>query len=786
MFQRKSPQQVNNIFPFIVLILAFFGSGWLIFRSAQASGNLALNQPAFSSSFEDTPNCPACTADKAVDGNSGTRWGSQLRIEPEWIYVDLGLTTPIDRVVLNWEAAYAKEYEIQVSDDAANWTTVFATSNGDGGIDNITNLSATGRYVRMFCIKRAVKRFGFSLWEMEVYADSGATPTPTAIPPTPTPGGPTPTPGGTPIYLDPNAPIPDRVADLLSRMTLDEKIGQMTQIERSSLQNDQHIADYLLGSLLSGGGSAPNPNTPQSWADMVDGYQSIALTNRLGIPIIYGVDAVHGHNNVIGATIFPHNIGLGASRNPALVQEIGRITAKEVYATGIPWNFSPCLCVARDERWGRTYESFGEDPEIAQMMTTYVDGLQGTYAGGPGFGAANTVMATAKHWVADGGTAPGTGSGSYSLDQGDAIMSETELRAIHVPPYIDAINRNVGSVMPSYSSWNGQKMHGHAYLINDVLKTELGFSGFVISDWQAIDQLPGDYASDVRTAINAGVDMVMVPHDYQTFINTLRSEVQAGNVSMARIDEAVSRILTKKFELGLFEQPFADRTHIGEIGSAAHRDVARQAVRESLVLLKNSGATLPLDAAGSYSIVVAGKNAHDIGNQSGGWTISWQGSSGNITPGTTIFEGIQNAAGPGVTVEYRTNLNQPWSADVGIAVIGETPYAEGVGDDLDLTLSNSDVNAVNKVCQKATTCIVVLVAGRPLIINDQLAQADAFVMAWLPGTEGQGVADVLFGDYNFTGTLPMSWPVSVNDLPLNVGDATYNPLFPFGYGLTFP
>ena len=339
--------------------------------------------------------------------------------------------------------------------------------------------------------------------------------------------------------------------------------------------------------------------------------------------------------------------------------------------------------------------------------------------------------------------------------------------------------------MPSYSSWNGQKLHGHDYLINDVLKGELGFDGFIISDWQAIDQLPGDYASDVRTSINAGVDMIMVPHDYQSFQTMLQNEINAGNVSMIRIDDAVSKILTKKFELGLFERTLTDRTYIDDVGSPAHRVVARQAVRESLVLLKNGG-VLPLSKSGNYSIVVAGKGANDIGNQSGGWTISWQGGSGATTPGTTIFEGIQNAVDPGVSVEYRTNLNKPWSADIGIAVIGETPYAEGQGDDADLAIGNDNANVVNKVCQNSALCVVILVSGRPLIINGELNVADAFVAAWLPGTEGQGVADVLFGDYNFTGLLPMTWPNDINQVPINVGDASYAPLFPYGYGLRYP
>ncbi len=585
-----------------------------------------------------------------------------------------------------------------------------------------------------------------------------------------------------PLYQDPSAPVPDRVADLLSRMTLDQKIGQMTQVERSSLQSDQHIADYHLGSLLSGGGSAPANNTPSAWADMVDGYQSVAMSTTLAIPLLYGIDAVHGHNNVRGATIFPHNIGLGASRNPALAEDIGRITAKEVYATGIRWDFAPTLCVGRDERWGRTYECFGEHPEVPAMMSSFIDGLQGNYTGGAGLGGINGVLATAKHWVGDGGTTWGTGEGSYQIDQGDTQISEAELRDVHIAPYHDAIARDVGSVMPSYSSWNGEKMHGHAYLLNDVLRDELGFDGFVISDWQAIDQIPGDYASDVRTSINAGVDMVMVPHDYITFQNTLRNEVNAGNVSMARIDQAVGRILTKKFELGLFEQPYADRTHIAEIGSAAHRDVARQAVRESLVLLKNSG-VLPL-AKDVQKVLVAGKNADDIGNQSGGWTISWQGSSGDITPGTTILEAVQASVSPSTTVEYKERPNGRLSADVGIVVVGETPYAEGQGDNNSLTLSVTDRNAIKNVCN-AMPCVVVLISGRPMMIEGELPKIDALVAAWLPGTEGQGVTDVLFGDYDFTGTLPLSWPRTISQVPINVGDTSYDPLFPYGFGLSY-
>ncbi|HEX6292398.1 MAG TPA: glycoside hydrolase family 3 N-terminal domain-containing protein [Herpetosiphonaceae bacterium] len=577
----------------------------------------------------------------------------------------------------------------------------------------------------------------------------------------------------TPIYKDPSAPIPDRVADLLTRMTLDEKIGQMTQVDRGSLATEADIATYYLGSILSGGGSAPTPNTPTAWADMYDRYQGIALSTRLGIPIIYGIDAVHGHNNVYGATIFPHNIGLGATRNPALIQQIGRATAEEVAGTGIDWTFAPCLCVARNERWGRTYESYGEDPEIASAMTTIVTGLQGTSLSGPA-----SILATAKHWVGDGGTTGGD-------DQGNTQISEAELRRLHVVPYVDAIQKGVGSVMISYSSWNGQKLHGHRYLITDVLKGELGFSGFVVSDWAGIDQLPGDYPSDVRTAINAGIDMVMVPHNYTLFTSTLRNEINAGSIPQARIDDAVRRILTKKFELGLFERPYTDRAYTATIGSAAHRAIARDAVRQSLVLLKNTNNILPL--AKNARIFVAGKNADDIGNQSGGWTISWQGSSGAITPGTTILQGIRNTVAPGTTVTYSKSGRGAAGHDVAVVVIGEKPYAEGQGDKPSyLGLDQEDKNTLTTVKRTGVPMVVVLVSGRPMIVTNELPDWRGLIAAWLPGTEGQGVADVLFGDYKPTGKLPHSWPRAETQIPINTGDTPYDPLFPYGFGLTYP
>lgn len=578
----------------------------------------------------------------------------------------------------------------------------------------------------------------------------------------------------TPLYQDPTAPIKSRVDDLISRMTLDEKLGQMTQVDRAYLKSESDIARYFLGSILSGGGSAPSPNTPQAWADMVDRFQSTALTTRLKIPIIYGIDAVHGHNNVYGATIFPHNIGLGATRNPALIEQIGRATAEEVSGTGIDWTFAPCLCVARNERWGRTYESYGEDPAIAQSMTSIITGLQGTRLNSPG-----SILATAKHWIGDGDTVGGK-------DQGETRLSEAQLRAIHLPPYVEAIKKGVGSIMVSFSSWNGQKVHGHKYLITDLLKGELGFTGFVVSDWAGIDQLSSDYAYAVRTAINAGIDMVMVPDDYQRFLTTLRNEVNAGRIPMARIDDAVSRILTKKFELGLFEQPFTDRSYTSTIGSAEHRQLARKAVRESLVLLKNEGNILPL-SKNTKKIFVAGKSADNIGYQSGGWTISWQGSSGNITPGTTILQGIKSTVSPSSSVTYnRTGDGIDSSYDVAIAIIGETPYAEYQGDrPTYLGLDNEDRATLNKLKQSGVPTVVILVSGRPMIITDELPNWSAFVAAWLPGTEGQGVADVLFGDYHPTGKLPHSWPRSEAQIPINHGDAAYDPLFELGYGLTY-
>ncbi|MET7783227.1 glycoside hydrolase family 3 N-terminal domain-containing protein [Streptomyces mirabilis] len=590
-------------------------------------------------------------------------------------------------------------------------------------------------------------------------------------------------------YLDPKLPVKKRVADLVSRMSLEEKAGQMTQAERGAIGAGGDIASYDLGSLLSGGGSTPTPNTPAAWAKMIDGYQLRAQATRFQIPLIYGVDAVHGHNNLTGATIMPHNIGIGATRDPRLAERTGSVTAAEVRATGIPWDFAPCLCVTRDERWGRSYESFGEDPALVESMETMIQGLQGA-ANGKDLKDDDKVLATAKHFVGDGGTEYGSSTtGSYTIDQGVTKVTPQQLEAVHLAPYQTAVDRGIGSVMPSYSSLDilgdGQgpvKMHARADMINGVLKGRMGFDGFVISDWNAIDQLPGDYASHVRTSVNAGVDMMMVPYSYKDFRTTLIDEATAGRVSAKRIDDAVSRILTQKFKLGLFEKPYADTSGAAQIGSAGHRAVAREAAAKSQVLLKNAAGVLPLKK--SQKVYVAGSNADDLGNQTGGWTITWQGASGKHTDGTTILQGMRNAGGD---VTYSKDASAPTSGyDVGVVVVGETPYAEGVGDvgnGNDLALTPADQAAVDKVCA-AMKCAVLIVSGRPQLIGDRLGEIDALVASWLPGTEGDGVADVLYGKRAFTGQLPVTWPKSQTQLPINVGDASYDPQFPYGWGLT--
>lgn len=580
-----------------------------------------------------------------------------------------------------------------------------------------------------------------------------------------------------------------QVQPLLARMTLQEKIGQMTQAEQHQLVEESDVERYALGSLLSGGDSDPKTNSLQDWTDLYDRWQSRALKSRLGIPILYGVDAVHGHSNVQGAVIFPHNVGLGATRDAALVEQIGRVTALEMRATGIHWTFAPCVTVPRDERWGRAYEGFGEDPElVAELGAAAVRGLQGVDLADP-----RRVLACAKHFAGDGGTLWGTGmvaadapGGRYPLDRGDVRLSEAELKQLHLQGYLTTIAAGVGTIMPSYSSWNGEKCSGSRRLLTEILKGELGFEGFLISDYDAIDELPGDYRADVKQSINAGMDMVMVPKKYREFMATLEDLVAKGEVPLARIDDAVTRILRVKAALGLLDagrSPLADRALQAAFGSAEHRAVARRAVRQSLVLLKNERDALPLSRA-ARRIHVAGGAADDLGVQCGGWTITWQGGPGATTSGTTILAALRAGAGPQTAISYSADGAGAEGADVVVVVAGEQPYAEFKGDRSDLALSAADLDLLARVKQAGRPVVLVILSGRPLILGPALEAADAVVAAWLPGSEGGGVADVLFGDHPFTGKLPFSWPRATAQLPINVGDARYDPLFPYGFGLS--
>jgi len=577
-----------------------------------------------------------------------------------------------------------------------------------------------------------------------------------------------------------------QVRELLAKMTLAEKIGQMTQPDISALKDPADIENLFLGSLLSGGNADPKEgNSLAAWTNMYDDYQRHTQKTRLKIPILYGVDALHGHNNVLGAVIFPHNIGLGCTRDAALVEKIARITAEEVRATGIQWAFAPCVTVPQDPRWGRTYEGFSDDPELVKELgAASVRGLQGKGLSDP-----LSVLACAKHYLADGGTSVGTSGGPWGLlNAGDTRVDEPTLRKVHMPGYVTTVAAGVGTVMPSYSGWNGLRMSAHKYLLTDVLKKEMGFQGFIISDYNAIDMLDKDYKKTVEMSVNAGMDMVMIAGKHREFVRDLTELVGEGKVPMARIDDAVTRILRVKFAMGLMDpkrSQLADRSLWKTFGSAEHRAVARQAVRESLVLLKNAGSTLPLSKS-LKRIHVGGKNADDLGNQCGGWTIDWQGKSGEVTPGgTTILAAIKKAVSKETQVTYSKDGSGAAGADVGIVVVGELPYAEGNGDRRDLALAQEDQEAIRAMKQAGIPVVVVLVSGRPMILGEALTQANALVAAWLPGTEGQGVADVLFGDYKPTGKLSFGWPKSMDQLPHPQGQPYADPLFPRGYGLSY-
>ena len=578
----------------------------------------------------------------------------------------------------------------------------------------------------------------------------------------------------------------DFINELIGKMSLEEKIGQMTQVDYRYLQNKSDITKYFIGSILSGGGATPPTNQPSSWVDLYNDFQQQALKTRLKIPLIYGIDAVHGHNNVLGATMFPHNIGLGCANDKLLVQKIAAATAAEVKATGLDWTFAPCVAVAQDERWGRTYESFSEDSDIVtELGVASTIGYQGRTLN------KNSVLACAKHFVGDGNTVFGTGTNWYKIDRGDVVLEEQELRSKYIKPFKESIEAGVGSIMISYNSWKGQKLHGHKYLINDVLRRELKFDGIVISDWAGINEIDEDYKTCIIQSINAGIDMNMVPgslnpddNSYDDFIRLAIEAVNEGAIPIERIDDAVYRILKIKKQIGLFEKPIKNPSDDNVVGSKKHRDLARESVRKSLVLLKNKDNVLPLKKS-NMKITLVGDHADNIGFQCGGWTIHWQGGSGDITPGTTILDAFKSAVNDSNNIRYSKDGNELQGSDIIVIAVGEKPYTEGVGDRDSLILSEDNKKLLKKVKRTKIPYVIILISGRPMIIEEELDDSHAFIAAWLPGTEGGGISDVIFGDFNFTGKLSMTWPKSMKQVPINYGDSNYDPLFKFGFGLSY-
>jgi len=594
--------------------------------------------------------------------------------------------------------------------------------------------------------------------------------------------------------------VDQHVTTLLGKMTLAEKIGQMTQVEKFSI-TPEDVTNFNIGSILSGGGGNPDPNNVTEWRNMVQSYMEAALKTRLEIPLIYGVDAVHGHNNVIGATIFPHNIGLGATRSPDVVRRIGHATASEILATNVHWNFAPAVSVPRDLRWGRTYEGYSEDTAVvSELGAAYVAGLQSKQANG------DWALASVKHYVGDGATewdsplevpaatnpdtdfkwaqpnnwqAPGA---DWRIDQGNVIVDEEALRRDHLAPYIKAIEAGAQNIMVSFSSWQGVKMHAHRYMLTDVLKGEYGFEGFLVSDWFALSQLSSSAYEGIVQSINAGLDMIMVPFDYKTFIQLLTKAVENGDVAMERIDDAVSRILRVKFMLGLFEASMTSEKYVDTFGGAMHRSIAREAVQKSLVLLKNENNTLPL--VHNKTIGVAGVAADDIGLACGGWTIEWQGGSGALTPGTTLLEGLQNTYDE--QCYYAADGNFESKLDIAFVTIAETPTAEGVGDREDLAISPEHVALIRKVREQCDRLVLIIYSGRPQIITEIVDDCDAIVAAWLPGTEAGAISEVINGEVPFTGKLPFAWIRSMEQVPYrNLQSSSESPLWEFGFGLSY-
>jgi beta-glucosidase len=582
-------------------------------------------------------------------------------------------------------------------------------------------------------------------------------------------------------WLDATKTVDQRVSLLLAQMTLDEKIGQMTQIEIGALQRDPTpVATAFMGSVLSGGDANPSgTNDATNWYSMVGGMQSQALSTRLAIPMLYGVDAVHGDAHVGGTTVFPHNVGMGATHDAALVQQECKVTAAEMNATGVRWTFGPVVAVPQDIRWGRTYEGYGENTElVTQLGTACLKGFQGTSLTDP-----NTVVADPKHFLGDGGTAAGTGQQSI-LDRGTDNMTSAQIETQFLPPYTDAVKNGARIIMVTFSgTQEGGKVTGDKHWLTDVLKTQLGFTGFLVSDWGAIDLIDTtDYTASVKQAINAGIDMAMVPDDWAKFQSTLKGLVQSGDVTQVRIDDAVSRILKVKFEMGLFEHPMPPSGQTADVGSAANRAVAAQAVAESAVLLKTSPKVLPIAKTGE-KVLIAGQGADDIGLAMGGWSITWQGSAGATTTGTTLVQALQAKLGSSLTYSADAGFDAGTKGDLGIVVVSEPPYAENLGDSPTLELPSTDVDLIAKMKPLVKKLVVVIYSGRPMLLNGIINKADAVVAAWLPGTEVEGLADVLLGDKAFVGTTTYTWPKTADDAARQGKTACQGAVFPYGYGL---
>tara|TARA_B100000809_G_scaffold95141_1_gene93801 strand:+ start:5257 stop:7059 length:1803 start_codon:yes stop_codon:yes gene_type:complete len=569
--------------------------------------------------------------------------------------------------------------------------------------------------------------------------------------------------------------IEQKVDALLKLMTLEEKIGQMSQIRHFEVAADVLVTEKFIGSIIHTQG--PNPGkTALDWQKRFVKLQKKALSTRLGIPLLFAVDAVHGQNTFEGATIFPHNIGLGATGNEKLVEEITSITALESQATGFNWVFSPCVAIPFNEKWGRVYEAFSESTELTEKLTrASVKGYQGSLSD------SKTVMATAKHFIGDGAT-------DFGVEGGNTSLSSKEIKERLLAPYRTAVKENIGAVMVSFNTLSGISMHAHKALITDTLKGEMDFDGIVVSDWKGYSRF-GE-----NEIINAGVDIIMaVDGDLEDFQKGVKRGVETDTIALSRIDDAVKRILRQKFRLGLFKNPFPDAALVSKIGVNEHRNIAKQAVRESLVLLKNKNKVLPL-SKDTKKIVVIGEHANSSGLQSGGWTLNWQGTKDNYKGATTILEGIEKHSTATVVYDKDATQNH-FDADIAIIVVGETPYAEFFGDighesnTRKLTLTEEHQKYIKIYSEKGVKTVVVLVSGRPLIVTSQIEISDAFIASWLLGSEGEGVAEVLFGDFNFKGKLPHSWPTSIEDYKGKYGpnfwDNSIKPLYPLGYGLKY-